>query len=91
MRRPPNILLGPEYTWQLLRAFAKLRDAGQTDSAVVQRNPVYARYRRRQLLGPKPGRPHLTVAYPSFDAVYDQEIGPYYELMLRSRWVGLLV
>lgn len=79
MRKPSNVLLGSEYNWQLLRALAKLRATGQTDSAVVQRNPVYARYYRRQLLGPKPGRPHLTIAHPGFADVYDREIGPYYE------------
>jgi hypothetical protein len=79
MLKPSNILLGPEYTWQLLRALEKLRTAGQTDSQLIQRSPVYGRYHRQQLLEPKPGRPHLTVARPGFADVYDRDIRPYYE------------
>ncbi len=79
MLKPNNILLGPEYTWPLLRALAKLRAEGQTDSKTIQRNAVYTRYHRQHLLAPKPGRPHLTIARPSFAVIYDRDIRPYYE------------
>ncbi|MEJ7663944.1 MAG: hypothetical protein WKG07_32645 [Hymenobacter sp.] len=57
MLQPTEILLGPEYTWPLLRALAEIRHspAGQTRSTTIQRNPVYERYKRQLLLRPKTG------------------------------------
>ncbi|CCH55362.1 hypothetical protein BN8_04616 [Fibrisoma limi BUZ 3] len=83
MLQPNPILLGPEYTWRLLRALAEIRCKGQTRSKTLLgnppfTNPVYISYKNQLLIAPKHLHPHITVACPNFNAFYDREIAPVY-------------
>ena len=79
MLQPNSILLGPEYTWRLLRALAEIRCKGQTRSKTLLDSPVYTSYKDQFLLAPKPRYPHITVACPGFESVYDRDIAPVYK------------
>lgn len=79
MLQPNPILLGPEYTWQVLRALTEIRFKGQTRSKTLLNSPIYWSYKNQFLLAPKPIYPHITIACPNFNSFYDRAIAPVYK------------